>query len=54
MIDDRDQNEVAMEDLVCFYFGGFVCCANPVSCGATSNISKDTSSITLAIAVRGD
>jgi hypothetical protein len=49
-----NENEVDMEVLVCFYFGGFVRSANGVSYTATSSISKDTLLITLAIAARGD
>jgi hypothetical protein len=51
---DWIQIEVDMEDLVRCYFGGFACGANVISYGATSVISKDTSSITLKIAALGD
>ena len=54
MDDDWNQIQVNMEDLVRFYFGGFLCRANGFSYVAISSISKSTSSITLAIAARGD
>ena len=48
------QEEVNMEDLVRFYFGGVGCRANNFSYGATSGISKDILSITLSIAAPED
>ena len=38
---DWNQNEVDMEELVCFYLG-LACRADGVSYGATSSISKNT------------
>ena len=52
--DDGNQIDVNMEDLVRFYLGGFGCRANSFSYGATSSISKGTSSVMLVIAARGD
>jgi hypothetical protein len=49
-----NENEVDMEVLVHFYFGGFVRSANGVSYTTTSSISKDTLLITLVIVAWGD
>jgi hypothetical protein len=39
---DWNENEVEMDVVVHFYFGGSVRSANPVSCSATLSVSKDT------------